>query len=74
MRFFPSPIFIPRPLHVLVLLLRLELELVNLVTPGEAEGRLQVLGEVVNLLDVGKQSGVNGLQRSRRIVVAGLAE
>lgn len=59
---------------MLVLLLRLELELVNLVTPGEAEGRLQVLGEVVNLLDVGKQSGVNGLQRSRRIVVAGLAE
>jgi hypothetical protein len=46
-----------------VLFLRLELELVNLVTPGEAEGRLQVLGEVVDLLDVGKESGINGLER-----------
>jgi hypothetical protein len=46
-----------------VLFLRLEFELVNLVTPGEAEGRLQVLGEVVDLLDVGKESGINGLER-----------
>jgi hypothetical protein len=42
---------------------RLELELVNLVTSGEAEGGLQVLGEVVDLLDVGKEGGVNGLRR-----------
>ena len=43
--------------------LRLELELVNLVTPREAKGRLQVLGEVVDLLDVGKESDINGLER-----------
>jgi len=50
---------------------RLELELVNLVTSGEAEGGLQVLGEVVNLLDVGKKGGVNGLWANRRVVSSG---
>lgn len=33
----------------------------NLVTLGEGPGGLQVLGEVVDLLDVGKKSSVDGL-------------
>lgn len=39
----------------------LELEFVNSVTLGEGPGSSDVLGEVVDLLDVGQQGGVNGL-------------
>jgi hypothetical protein len=62
-RFFPSlhKSFFSILRHSTPVSNRLELELVNLVTSGEAEGGLQVLGEVVNLLDVGKKGGVNGL-------------
>ena len=49
-------------MFVPLLFSRLELELVNLVTPGKAEGGLQVLGEVVNLLNVGEEGGINGLR------------
>lgn len=39
----------------------LELEFVNSVTLGEGPGSSDVLGEVVDLLDVGQQGGVNSL-------------
>jgi hypothetical protein len=44
----------------------LELEFVDSVTLGEGPRSSEVLGEVVNLLDVGQQGGVNGLRREGR--------
>jgi hypothetical protein len=35
---------------------------VDLVTLREAEGRLQVLREVLDLLDVGEKGSINGLR------------
>jgi hypothetical protein len=50
--------------------LDLELELVNSVTLGERPGSSDVLGEVVDLLDVGQQGSVDGLKTRRRLAVA----
>ena len=58
------PTFLIDPAKYCVMGLDLELELVNSVTLGERPGSSDVSGEVVDLLDVGQQSGVDGL-RSR---------
>lgn len=46
--------------------LDLELELVDSVTLGERPGSSDVSSEVVDLLDVGQQSGVDGLEARRQ--------